>query len=70
MNMLGIRPRFIANSSPPASIDGRSNPARVVRGKEVALMRLLLTTVPTVAVVMMLMVAMAIPLFADNTKER
>jgi hypothetical protein len=68
--MLGIRPRFIANSSPPASMDGRSNPVRVVRGKEVALMRRLFTTVLTVAVVMMIMVAMAMPLFADNTKER
>jgi hypothetical protein len=33
-------------------------------------MRRLFTTVLTVAVVMMIMVAMAIPLFADNTKER
>jgi hypothetical protein len=70
MNMPGIPARFIANSSPPASMDGRSNLAGVVRGKEVALMRRLLTTVLTVAVVMMIMVAMAMPLFADNTKER
>jgi hypothetical protein len=51
-------------------MDGRSTPARVVRGKEGALMRRLLTTVLTVAVVTMIMVAMAMPLFADNTKER
>ncbi len=51
-------------------MDGRSNPARVVREMEVALMRRLLTTVQTVAVVtMMIMVAMAMPLFADSTKE-
>jgi hypothetical protein len=49
----------------------RSNPARVVRVKEVALLRRLLTTVLTVAVVtMMIVVAMAMALFADGTKER
>jgi hypothetical protein len=71
VNKLRIRPRFIENSSPPASMDGRSNPARVVRVKEVALLRRLLTTVLTAAVVtMMIMVAMAMALFADGTKER
>ena len=50
---------------------GRSNPARVVRVKEVALLRRPLTTVLTVAVVtMMIVVAMAMTLFADGTKER
>jgi hypothetical protein len=49
----------------------RSNPARVVRVKEVVLLRRLLTTVLTVAVVtMMIVVAMAMALFADGTKER
>jgi hypothetical protein len=49
----------------------RSNSARVVRVKEVALLRRLLTTVLTVAVVtMMIVLAMAIALFADDTKER
>jgi hypothetical protein len=49
----------------------RSTPARVVRVKEVALLRRLLTTVLTVAVVtMMIVLAMAIALFADDTKER
>jgi hypothetical protein len=48
----------------------RSNPARVVRVKEVALLRRLLTTVLTAAVVTMIMVAMAMALFADGTKER
>jgi hypothetical protein len=71
MNKVGIRPRFIANSSPPASMDGRSNSARVAREKEVALLRSLRTRVLTVAVVtMMIMVAMAMPLLADSTKER
>jgi hypothetical protein len=52
-------------------MDGRSNSAGVAREKEVALMRHLLTTVLTVAVVtMMIMVAMAMPLFADGTKVR
>jgi hypothetical protein len=36
VNKLGIRSRFIGNSSPPASMDGRSNPAEVAREKEVA----------------------------------
>jgi hypothetical protein len=73
VNKLGIRPRFIVNSSPSASMGARSNPARVVRVKEVALLRrlLLLTTVLTVAVVtMMIVLAMAMALFADDTKER
>ena len=71
VNMVGIRPRFIVNSSPSASMGARSNPARVVRVKEVALLRRLLTTVLTVAVVtMMIVVAMAMALFADDTKER
>jgi hypothetical protein len=71
VNKLGIRPRFIANSSPLASMGARSNAARVVREKEVPLLRRLLTTVLTVAVVtMMNMVAMAMTLFANNTKER
>ena len=71
VNKLGIRPRFIVNSSPSASMGPRSNPARVVRVKEVALLRRLLTTVLTVAVVtMMIVVAMAMALFADGTKER
>jgi hypothetical protein len=49
----------------------RSNPARVVREKEVALLRRLRTRVLTVAVVtMMFVVAMATALFADDTKER
>ena len=49
----------------------RSNPTRVVRVKEVALLRRLLTTVLTVAVVtMMIVVAMAMALFADEPKER
>jgi hypothetical protein len=49
----------------------RSNPARVVRVKEVVLLRPLRTRVLTVAVVtMMIVVAMAMALFADGTKER
>jgi len=48
----------------------RSNPARVVRVKEVVLLRRLRTRVLTVAVVtMMIVVAMAMALFADDTKE-
>jgi hypothetical protein len=71
VNKLGIRPRFIVNSSPSASMGARSNPAGVVRVKEVALLRRLLTTVLTVAVVtMMIVLAMAMALFADDTKER
>ena len=71
VNKLGIRPRFIVNSSPSASMGARSNPARAVRVKEVALLRRLLTTVLTVAVVtMMIVLAMAMALFADDTKER
>jgi hypothetical protein len=70
VNKLRIRPRFIVNSPPSASMDGRSNPAGVVRVKEVALLRRLLTTVLTAAVVTMIMVAMAMALFADGTKER
>jgi hypothetical protein len=31
VNKVGILPRFIENSSPPASMDGRSNPTRVAR---------------------------------------
>jgi hypothetical protein len=43
----------------------------VVRVKEVALLRHLLTTVLTVAVVtMMIVLAMAMALFADEPKER
>jgi len=49
----------------------RSNPARVVRVKEVVLLRRLRTRVLTVAVVTkMIVVAMAMALFADDTKER
>jgi hypothetical protein len=51
-------------------MDGRSNPAGVVREKEVALMRCLLTVLTVAVVTMMIMVAMAMPLFADSTKER
>jgi hypothetical protein len=52
MNKLEIRPRFITDSSPSASMDGRSNSAGVAREKEVAPMRRL-HTILTAAVVMM-----------------
>jgi hypothetical protein len=51
-------------------MDGRSNPAGVAREKEVALMRRLLTVLTVAVVTMMIMVAMAVPLFAESTKER
>jgi hypothetical protein len=51
-------------------MDGRSNPAGVAREKEVALMRRLLTVLTVAVVTMMIMVAMAMPLFAESTKER
>jgi hypothetical protein len=52
-------------------MDDRSNSARVANEKEVALLRRLHTKVLTVAVAtMMIMVAMAMPLLADSTKER
>jgi hypothetical protein len=71
MNELGIRSRFIADSSPPASMDGRSNPGVCQREKGgCAYEAPPHTTVLTVAVVMIIMVALAMPLLADSTKER
>jgi hypothetical protein len=51
VNKLGIHPRFIGNSSPPASMDRRSNPVGVAREKEGALMRRMIMLV-VVALVM------------------
>src|SRR5215203_5540578 len=62
VNKVGIRPRFIENSLPPASMDGRSNPAGVAREKEVALKRrllLVLTVALVMAAMMLVMVAPA-----------
>jgi len=55
-------PKFIANSSPLALINGQSSPAGVAREKEAAFMKRILLVLAVMAVLMM---ALAAPASAD-----